>query len=105
MITPFTQLNLGGVEHVWIEYHVAESGTASVAESDGRCADLAVPERNPYLVTTVPITALTFSTKVSQKSKNLLLNINIFLYTNTKILTHAQKHSNIEFYFWTYKLI
>jgi hypothetical protein len=25
MITPFSQLNLGSVEHVGIEYHVAES--------------------------------------------------------------------------------
>jgi hypothetical protein len=24
MITPFSQLNLGSVEHVWVEYHVAE---------------------------------------------------------------------------------
>jgi hypothetical protein len=25
MITPFSQLNLGSVEHAWVEYHVAES--------------------------------------------------------------------------------
>jgi hypothetical protein len=25
METPFTQLNLSGIEHVWVEYHVAES--------------------------------------------------------------------------------
>jgi hypothetical protein len=25
MKTPFTQLNLSSVEHVWVEYHVAES--------------------------------------------------------------------------------
>jgi hypothetical protein len=27
METPFTQLNLSGIEHVWVEYHVAESLT------------------------------------------------------------------------------
>jgi hypothetical protein len=25
METPFTQLNLRGIEHVWVEYHVAKS--------------------------------------------------------------------------------
>jgi hypothetical protein len=32
MIAPFSQLNLGSVEHVWVEYHVAESNISSVAD-------------------------------------------------------------------------
>jgi hypothetical protein len=32
MKTPFSQMNLSSVEHVWVEYHVAESQNKSVRQ-------------------------------------------------------------------------